>query len=220
MYFRVPAAPLAATAPRPGTMAAHLQIRSGSPCTSWLWAEVNRRYDHACVADAPDLASRARAVTRAGQIKDNARHEKDDRQRAGDRRHYVLGWDTAARRTALQQALTGALAAVSAAEQAASTATAARTGHNDRGYALKEIATRFPDPAAVDVASALDAVTAAQELHDTIAARRSWPSCGPSRRRRSSGWRPSARSRPGCSGSWAAPPIGWSSTGANTGPPR
>ncbi len=40
----------------------------------------------------PSSATAAKAVTRAGQVKDRERHEKDDRRRIGDRREYVLGW--------------------------------------------------------------------------------------------------------------------------------
>ena len=44
----------------------------------------------------PTSASALRAVTRAGQIKDADRHEKDDRRRVDDRRFYVLGWSNQA----------------------------------------------------------------------------------------------------------------------------
>jgi uncharacterized protein YPO0396 len=170
VYYRVPAAVSPGdAAPRPGTMAAHLQVRGGSVFTSWLRAEVNRRYDHVCVLTAPDLAKYARAVTRAGQVKDNARHEKDDRNRATDRRHYVLGWDTAARRAALQDALPGARSAVTAAEQAADKATAKREGHGRRVSDLGEIARRFTDPTAVDVSAAHDRVTEAESHRDRLA---------------------------------------------------
>ena len=39
-----------------------------------------------------ELRTGAKAVTRAGQVKDRERHEKDDRRHIGDRREYVLGW--------------------------------------------------------------------------------------------------------------------------------
>src|SRR5512144_2027146 len=97
-YYRVPPASAGAATPRAGTMAAHLQVRLGTPVSDWLRAEVNRRYDHVCVATAAELAAHQRAVTLHGQVKDNSRHEKDDRPRSSNRRYYVLGWDTAARR--------------------------------------------------------------------------------------------------------------------------
>ena len=39
-----------------------------------------------------EFRSVLRAVTRAGQIKDKERHEKDDRRGIDDRRAFVLGW--------------------------------------------------------------------------------------------------------------------------------
>ncbi|MCF6743722.1 hypothetical protein E9529_05415 [Blastococcus sp. KM273128] len=169
VYYRVGDVAAAGNPPRPGTMAANLLIRPGTPFTPWLRAEIARRYDHACVAGPAELGRHTRAVTRAGQIKDNAKHEKDDRRHAGDRRFYVLGWDTAARRAALAAALPGQRNRVAELEQAADKATAVRSGENQRGYALEQIEKRFPDPAAVDVAGKHDGVQAARELHDTIA---------------------------------------------------
>lgn len=80
-YYRVPPASAGAATPRAGTMAAHLQVRLGTPVSDWPRAEVNRRYDHVCVATAAELAAHQRAVTLHGQVKDNSRHEKDDRPR-------------------------------------------------------------------------------------------------------------------------------------------
>jgi uncharacterized protein YPO0396 len=173
VYYRVPAAVANGDggAPRHGTMASHLQVRTGSVFTAWLQAEVNRRYDHACVLTAAELAQHARAVTRAGQIKDNARHEKDDRARVDDRRHYVLGWDTAARRAALQAALPEALKALQKTEEAAGAATAAREEHSDRRRDLTDITRRFTDPGAVDVGSAVEALADAERHRDALAAK-------------------------------------------------
>ena len=55
-------------------------------------AELDRRAAYACVDDVAGFRHAVRAVTRAGQLKDHDRHEKDDRYRVDDRTRYVLGW--------------------------------------------------------------------------------------------------------------------------------
>ncbi len=69
-----------------------LEIKPDSGFDAWLQAELARRANHACVESVAEFRTAAKAVTRAGQIKDRERHEKDDRRRIGDRREYVLGW--------------------------------------------------------------------------------------------------------------------------------
>jgi uncharacterized protein YPO0396 len=54
---------------------------------------LERRASHVCVESTAEFRQLPRAVTRAGQIKDKDRHEKDDRRRIDDRRSYVLGWN-------------------------------------------------------------------------------------------------------------------------------
>jgi uncharacterized protein YPO0396 len=78
-----------------------LEIQHGSRYGPWLQGELERRAAHACVADVADFRSALRAVTRAGQIKDADRHEKDDRRRVDDPRFYVLGWSNQAKIDAL-----------------------------------------------------------------------------------------------------------------------
>lgn len=168
-YFQVPALAPVPVPARAGTMAACLNVRDGSPVTAWLRAEVNRRYDHALVTDAGDLAAHQRAVTKAGQVKDGTRHVKDDRQRADDRRYYVLGWDTAARRAVLLAALPEKRQAVEDAIKHSDAVGLARSGHGDRGYALRQIRERFTDPADVDLGTAVDALTDARDIYDLFA---------------------------------------------------
>ena len=69
-----------------------LEVKPDSGFEAWLLAELARRANHACVESVTEFRTAAKAVTRAGQIKDRERHEKDDRRRIGDRRDYVLGW--------------------------------------------------------------------------------------------------------------------------------
>ncbi|MCA0438306.1 MAG: hypothetical protein LCH98_17835 [Actinobacteria bacterium] len=98
VYYRVPArfvredAPLASTR----VLADLLDVREG-PHQDWLLSELRtRRANHTCVESVTEFRRhRDRAVTRAGQIKDRSRHEKDDRFSIDDRTRWVLGWSNA-----------------------------------------------------------------------------------------------------------------------------
>ena len=58
----------------------------------WLEAELTARANVVCCETAEQFMREQRAITVAGQIKGNQRHEKDDRFRINDRSRYVLGW--------------------------------------------------------------------------------------------------------------------------------
>lgn len=96
VYYRVPANVAAAPPPeRHGgqpLLLDMLEIKPGCGFDAWLQSELGRRANHICVGSVAELRSAAKAVTRAGQVKDRDRHDKDDRRRIGDRREYVLGW--------------------------------------------------------------------------------------------------------------------------------
>src|SRR6185437_885215 len=105
VYYRVPASVASA---RPADrrsghplLSDMLELKPGSGFEAWLSVELARRADHACVDSAAELREAIKAVTRAGQIKDRDRHEKDDRRHVGDRREYVLGWSNAQKIEAL-----------------------------------------------------------------------------------------------------------------------
>lgn len=101
VYFRIPPV----TRPRDGdphrfAMLHKLEIRTGlaSHIDRWLRAELANRADVACCDTPEQFRREQRAITFAGQIKGgNQRHEKDDRNRIDDRRHYVLGWTNEAK---------------------------------------------------------------------------------------------------------------------------
>jgi uncharacterized protein YPO0396 len=105
VYYRVPDA--VATPPLPDRQGGfpllldQLEVKPDTATRSWLEAELSRRASHACVDSTSAFRSVAKAVTRAGQIKDRDRHEKDDRRRIDDRREYVLGWSNEAKVSAL-----------------------------------------------------------------------------------------------------------------------
>jgi uncharacterized protein YPO0396 len=132
VYYRVPVNVTVSTPPdravgRP-LLLDMLEVKPGSGFDNWLGSELARRANHACVEDASELRDAAKAVTRAGQVKDRDRHEKDDRRRVDDRRNYVLGWSNEqkveamiahAAELALRQAGLGATLAAALAAQGA-----------------------------------------------------------------------------------------------------
>lgn len=98
VYYRVPARFVREDTPLSGerVLADLLEVRPG-PHEDWLLTELRlRRANHVCVDTVAQLRQqRARAVTRAGQVKDRQRHEKDDRFAIDDRTRWVLGWSNA-----------------------------------------------------------------------------------------------------------------------------
>ncbi|MGW5108118.1 ATP-binding protein [Nocardia sp. NPDC004123] len=124
VYFRVATAP----APeRPAPVAdralyTKLEIKQ-SPFADWLDRELRHRADYECVDSMTEFRRARTALTRSGQVKGGrGRHEKDDRHRIDDRRHYVLGWSNQGKIDALladAQRLTGVLARLERAQQTA-----------------------------------------------------------------------------------------------------
>ena len=80
----------------PQSLVRKLVIKPDSPHYEWLEQELRLRFDVACCDTGEQFRREARAITRAGQVKDpSGRHEKDDRNRINDRSRYVLGWSNA-----------------------------------------------------------------------------------------------------------------------------
>jgi uncharacterized protein YPO0396 len=80
-----------------------LALKPDSPFYAWLERELAHRFDVACCATQEQFRREARAITRAGQVKDpTGRHEKDDRHRIDDRSRYVLGWSNTAKLAVLE----------------------------------------------------------------------------------------------------------------------
>lgn len=72
--------------------------------TVWLQNELRQRFDYACVDSVQAFRTAERAITREGQVKHNkTRHEKDDRSRIDDRRHWVLGFNNRDKRALFEQ---------------------------------------------------------------------------------------------------------------------
>jgi uncharacterized protein YPO0396 len=95
VYFRVPPEfrRLRMRDLEAGSVAAKLEVKPGTPLREWLEDYLEANFDHVCTDDLEDFARLSRGLTRSGLIKNEARHEKDDRPRAADRERWVLGWD-------------------------------------------------------------------------------------------------------------------------------
>ncbi|MBL8298896.1 MAG: ATP-dependent exonuclease SbcCD, C subunit-like protein [Rhodanobacteraceae bacterium] len=104
VYFHVrPRKTVQGAALHPHSLLRKLVIKPDSPHYEWLEQELRQRFDVACCDTGEQFRREARAITRAGQIKDpSGRHEKDDRSRIGDRSRYVLGWSNADKLRALR----------------------------------------------------------------------------------------------------------------------
>ncbi|MBI3348598.1 MAG: ATP-dependent exonuclease SbcCD, C subunit-like protein [Burkholderiales bacterium] len=104
VYFHVrPRKVAPGAALHPQSMVRRLAVKPDSPLAEWLEQELRARYDIACCDSADQFRREARAITRAGQIKDpGGRHEKDDRRAIDDRSRYVLGWSNADKLRALR----------------------------------------------------------------------------------------------------------------------
>lgn len=156
--------------PRPDTIAGKLAVRGGDRFSRYVAVEVARRFTHVCVTDPSDLVRHPRAVTREGQVRDGGRHEKDDRPFSRDRRKFVLGWDTGARRRHLESLLPAAETALAEAEKAVGALTAEKKVLDNGLYAARQLSERFTDAALVDVPAFEDAVRAAEAHRDELAA--------------------------------------------------
>ena len=104
VYFHVRSRKTAqASGLHPQSLVRKLSIKPGSCHYEWLEQELRIRFDTACCDNAEQFRREARAITRAGQIKEpTGRHEKDDRSRIDDRSRYVLGWSNADKLRALR----------------------------------------------------------------------------------------------------------------------
>jgi uncharacterized protein YPO0396 len=104
VYFHVrPRRAAQSAALHPQSLVRKLAIKTDSPHYEWLEQELRQRFDVACCDTGEQFRREARAITRAGQIKDpSGRHEKDDRSRIDDRSRYVLGWSNADKLRALR----------------------------------------------------------------------------------------------------------------------
>ncbi|MDE8670754.1 ATP-binding protein [Pseudarthrobacter sp. H3Y2-7] len=93
VYLKIGESP-APRAAEPGTLAAKIAIKQGTPFRDFLQEELSSRFDYFCCENLADFRRYPKALTANGQLKGGrGRHEKDDRKDLADRRNYVLGWD-------------------------------------------------------------------------------------------------------------------------------
>jgi uncharacterized protein YPO0396 len=93
VYLKVGDSP-SPRAAEPGTLAAKIAIKQGTPFRDFLLDELASRFDYVCCDTLEDFRRFPKALTANGQLKGGrGRHEKDDRRDLTDRRNYVLGWD-------------------------------------------------------------------------------------------------------------------------------
>lgn len=89
------------------TLGGKLHFRPEHPLIPWLKGEILRQYNYAA-CDTIDEFQRTlgAAMTKERHIKSGPyRHEKNDRNVAGDRRNFILGWDNRQKREALAEGL-------------------------------------------------------------------------------------------------------------------
>ena len=83
-----------------------IEIKPETPFEDWLEIQLEERYNYLCVDSLDEFRRTPYALTRQGQVKQGrSRHEKDDRRRINDRRHFVLGWTNEKKIGALELAM-------------------------------------------------------------------------------------------------------------------
>ena len=103
VYYKVPLTkPGGVPELHPDSLVRKIALKPHPVFYNWLDNEVHHRFNLACCATRQQFLRETKAITQAGQIKGNQRHEKDDRHRIDDRSHYVLGWSNAAKLAAFQ----------------------------------------------------------------------------------------------------------------------
>ncbi len=133
VYYRVRGRGSERSATDDRSLVHKLEVKPGLPLTAWLSAELVRRFDLVCARTPEEFARASHAITRNGQIKSGGdRHEKDDRHDLTDRRRYVLGWDNAAKRRALEEERAGLSAGLRGVRERAAT-----LRQEERGLALR-----------------------------------------------------------------------------------
>jgi len=88
-----------------------------SAYTEWVKNEIKRKFNYICTDDLEIFRLSDKALTSAGQTKNAARHEKDDRPEIKNRQFYILGWDNKEKISILKEAATQLNARIGEAEK-------------------------------------------------------------------------------------------------------
>src|SRR5690606_24866916 len=70
-----------------------LEIKPDSEYFEWLEDFISLNFDYICTDDMSYFSRCSKAITRDGLVKNNSRHEKDDRPEVLRKENFVLGWD-------------------------------------------------------------------------------------------------------------------------------
>lgn len=95
-------------APGPQSLYWKLNFRNnGSPLLPWVKAELQEKHNIRCCDTIEEFQqTHERAMTQNRHMKlGPSRHEKDDRDRTGDPRHFVLGWDNKEKKRRLAETI-------------------------------------------------------------------------------------------------------------------
>ncbi len=133
--------------------AGKLDVRQDNAFAGHVRAVLDQRFDHQCFDAAGDgFQTSGRALTKAGQSRDGARHVKDDRREIDDRSAYLLGWDTAERIALLKRDLRRLETDLEVAAQEKSKVRAVRDGLLVQADQMRTLADRMGAFDSVDVA--------------------------------------------------------------------
>lgn len=70
-----------------------IELNRQSEYADWLENQIRTFFDYVCTEDLNLFRTYKRALTPSGLIKNDKRHEKDDRSKIFDKSNFVLGWD-------------------------------------------------------------------------------------------------------------------------------
>lgn len=84
-----------------------IQYRNSHPSAAWVKSEVHSRFNlRACQSLEEFHRAKSPAMTKNRHFKSgSSRHEKNDRFYENDRKHFVLGWNTTAKRNSLTEGI-------------------------------------------------------------------------------------------------------------------
>lgn len=70
-----------------------IEIKPDSEYFDWVEEFISNSYDYICTDNMEYFSRCSKAITKDGLIKNNSKHEKDDRPDAFRRENFILGWD-------------------------------------------------------------------------------------------------------------------------------
>lgn len=94
-----------------------MELNTQSEYADWLENQIRTHFDYVCTDDLSLFKTYKRALTSSGLIKNDRRHEKDDRSKVFDKSHFVLGWDNKEKIKITQKVLSGIDTEIKTAEK-------------------------------------------------------------------------------------------------------